>query len=402
MKKWINKVFGFGLASFLSDFSHEMTVSLIPTLVAGFVGPAQAPFVLGIISSTTDAFASFLRLFSGYMSDKISHKKPLIAIGYGISAVFSTLTGFAASALQLLIFRTLSFTGSALREPPRDALIAASVEPKNYGRAFGLQRAMDTLGSLAGPLAAFVATSYFLYSSKTIFLISFIPGICATVAIIFLTQDVRFNSHKIRKYVNWHDELRLLPRIYYVIIIIFFIFDLGIINKLLLLMRAQEMLAGSVISIASIIVLLYAVFNTTRAINEFILGLLSDYVNRSILLAFFGFGLQAVVAALLMYSPIHISYTFVIFALAGISIGSASTLKKAILADVLPDEVRGLGFGLQQATEGIAALFSSTIIGYVWTHYSVRNAFLYSVTLSITAMVLLLMVLLFNQYRTRH
>lgn len=128
MKTWIKKVFGFGLASYLSDFSHEMTVSFIPTIVEGFVGTAQAPFILGIISSATDACAGFLRIVSGYVSDHIVHKKPLIALGYGISATFSTFIGFATGVWQVLLFRILSFTGSSLREPPRDALIAASVE----------------------------------------------------------------------------------------------------------------------------------------------------------------------------------------------------------------------------------------------------------------------------------
>ncbi len=88
MKEWIKKVFGFGIASFFSDFSHEMTVSLIPVLVTQFVGPAQAPFFLGIISSLTDAFAAFLRLIAGFVSDHLQRKKPLIAVGYAMSAVF--------------------------------------------------------------------------------------------------------------------------------------------------------------------------------------------------------------------------------------------------------------------------------------------------------------------------
>ncbi len=396
MKNWINKVFGFGLASFLSDFSHEMTVSLIPTLVSGFVGPAQAPLALGIISSTTDAFASFLRLFSGYMSDKISHKKPLIAIGYGVSAAFSTITGFSTSALQLLIFRTLSFTGSALREPPRDALIAASVEQKYYGRAFGLQRAMDTLGSLVGPVVAFIATSYFLFSPQSIFLLSFIPGICAVFAIIFLTQDITIISRTKRNLADWRNDIRLLPGSYFALFLIFFIFDLGNINKLLLLMRAQEMLSHSFVNTLSVVVLLYAIYNATRAASEFLIGLLSDYINRKTLLAIFGFAILATVSWLLMAASASLLYCAFLFFLAGISMAATTTLKKAIIADIVPADVRGFGFGILQTSEGFASLFSSAFIGYLWTHSSVQLAFGYSMFLSICATFLMFLFIYFN------
>jgi MFS family permease len=395
MKTWIKKVFGFGLASFLSDFSHEMTVSLIPALVSGFVGPTQAPFVLGVISSTTDAFASFLRLFSGYISDKISHKKPLIAIGYGISAIFSTVTGFANSALQLLVYRTLSFTGSALREPPRDALIAASVEPKYYGRAFGLQRAMDTMGSLVGPLVAFVASSYLLFSPQSIFILSFIPGICAVFAIVFLTQDLVINARIKRMLIDWPNDIRLLPGSYYALLVIFFIFDLGNINKLLLLMRAQEILSYSHVNTVPIIVLLYAIYNATRAISEFLIGLLSDYINRQLLLALFGFAVLAIVSWLLMAASASLLYCAFLFFLGGISMAATTTLKKAIIADIIPADIRGCGFGMLQASEGFASLFSSALIGFLWTHYSVKLAFGYSMFLS-TCATFLMLILIFS------
>src|SRR5579872_1863495 len=117
MKRWIKNIFGFGLASFFGDFSHEMTISLVPVLVTQFVGPALAPFYLGIIASISDAFASFLRIIAGFLTDRLPRKKPLIMFGYGIAALFSTLVGFAHSILQILLYRMLSFAGSGLREP---------------------------------------------------------------------------------------------------------------------------------------------------------------------------------------------------------------------------------------------------------------------------------------------
>lgn len=388
MKSWIKKIFGFGLASFLSDFSHEMTISLVPILVAQFVGPTQAPFFLGIIASVSDAFASFLRLFAGYLTDRLSRKKPLIMIGYALSALFSTLVGFTHSVGGVLLYRMLSFTGSGLREPPRDALIATMIEPAEYGRAFGLQRAMDTLGSLIGPLVAFVCIG--LFSMRAVFMLSFIPGLLAVVAIFFLTQDVYVPKRTQKKPSTLWHEIASLPRSFILFLGILFIFELGSFNKLLLLSRTQEMLSvGSSFSSAQWLLLLYALFNTVRACSELIIGLLSDYINRVLLLSFFGCGTLAGVALLLMAPHASFTYCACIFVLAGISAATTITLKKACAADMLPADIRGVGYGILQASEGFASLISSMLIGFLWVHYSPLVGFSYVMVLSIVAMILL-------------
>ncbi len=387
MLSWIKKVFGFGLASFCSDFSHEMTVSFVPVLVAQFVGAAQAPLYLGIIASVTEAFASFLRIVSGYVSDRLAHKKPLIALGYGISTVFSTLVGFAGSVGGILMYRMLSFTGSGLREPPRDALIAATVEPVHYGRAFGLQRAMDTLGSLVGPLVAFAVAG--MLSVTGIFVLSLIPGILSVFAILALTQDIPVVKRSTRISPTLWKDLLLLPRAFLIVLGIFFIFDIGCFNKLLVLARAQEVL-GNQNNVVQLLVLLYAVFNLVRAGSEFLIGLLSDYIRREFLLAVLGCGVIALVAYLLVAPPTALLYWIAVFALFGVSTAAISTLKKACAADMLPAEIRGLGFGILQASEGIAALVSNMLIGILWTQYSPYVGFSYVMMLTLTAMLLLI------------
>jgi len=389
MKAWIKKVFGFGLASFFSDFGHEMTISLVPVLVAQFVSASSIPFFLGIISSLTEAFANFFRLFSGFISDRVSKKKPLIAVGYAFSAVFSSLMGFAHSLWGILFYRMLSYTGSGLREPPRDALIAATVESQNYGRAFGLKSLMDTLGSLVGPLVALACAGVF--SIRGIFALSFIPGALAVFAIIFLTKEVVVPRQKKQSQLSLWQGLRLLPRSFVIFFIIILIFDLGFFNKLLLLARAQEILSGYQGNVAPLLILLYAIFNVVRACSEFLIGLISDYVNRIVLLAFLGCGLFAGVAFLLIAPHASLGYCILVFSLAGVSIAAMTTLKKAVLADMLPEQIRGLGYGTLQAGEGFAALISNMLIGFLWSRFSPLWGFSYVIVLSLAAMVLLLM-----------
>ena len=388
MKNWVKKIFGFGLASFFGDVSHEMTISLIPILVAQFVGVDKAPLFLGIISSACDAFASFLRLISGFLTDRLPRKKPLIMFGYGIAALFTTLTGFAHSIGEILLCRILSFTGSGLREPPRDALIATIIEPAEYGRAFGLRNAMDTLGALIGPLIAFMCIG--IFSLHTIFALSFIPGIAAVFAILFLTQDIPVHKKSSRISPTFWQDFLLLPRPFIIFLIILFIFELSFFNKLLLLSRAQDMLATDGTDSVKLLVLLYALFNITRACSEFTIGLISDYINRIILLAFLGCGTFAGVAFLLLKPHASFTYCAYIFALAGISAAAMLTLKKACAADMLPADIRGIGYGTLQATEGVASLISSALIGFLWTRYSTFAGCSYVIILSLIAMILLL------------
>lgn len=392
MKVWIQKIIGFGLASFFSDFSHEMTVALIPTIVANIAGAAHAPFFLGITVSLTEGFSAFLRLFSGYASDNISHKKPLIAIGYFLSALFSTLTGFARSFASILSYRMLSFAGSGLREPPRDVLIAATIEPAYYGRAFGLKSAMDTLGSLVGPLVGFLCAGYF--TVKEIFLLSFIPGILSVFAIIFFTSDIAVPTGKLRMRLTILQEIKNLPKSFILFLMIITVFDLAALNKLLLIARAQQIVTSA--HIAQLSVLLYAVFNATRACSEFLIGWLSDYVNRLFLLALLGCSMLTVSAYMLITPHASLIYCACIFMTAGISTAAVTTLKKSCAALMLPEELRGLGFGILQASEGLAALISSALIGSLWTYYSAFVGFTYVIIFSGIATLLLLLFSIFS------
>jgi MFS family permease len=396
MKSWIKKIFGFGLASLLSDFSHEMTISLVPVIVAQFVHHDYIPLFLGVLASTTEAFASFLRIFSGYFTDKIANKKPLIAVGYALSALFSTLLGFSQSAGEVLIFRMLSFAGSGLREPPRDAVIAATIEPQNYGRAFGLRNAMDTTGALLGPLVAFLCTG--IISVHGIFLISFIPGFFSVLAIIFLTKDITIPVKKTIVKPSFWNNISLLPYPFIIFISILFIFDLGSLNKLLLLARAQQILTVNTTSLISSLVLLYACFNITRIAAEFCIGLLSDYINRIMLLALFGCA-TFIGALFLMITPhASLSYCTLIFALAGISAAAMTTLKKACAADMLPANIRGLGYGVLQANQGFAALIANVSIGALWTYFSPLVAFVYAIIVTFFAALLLIVFAMTQNY----
>lgn len=387
MKTWIKKVLGFGVASFLADLSHEMTISFIPLLVNQLVPVGQGPYFLGIIASISEFSASIIRLCSGYLTDVIAHKKILIVLGYGIAAVFSTLVGFVHSIRMILVCRIGSFVGSGLREPPRDAIIAATVDAKNYGRAFGLRSALDTFGSLLGPLVALLCMRYM--SMQTIFLVSFIPGFLAVLVIIFFTQDMIITHKPLDRSISFWQRLWLLPRPFVIFLGIVIIFEIGSFNKLLLLARTQEILALSYERVAFLVVMLYALFNLTRAISELCIGWLSDYVNKFVLLALLGFGTFGLVGYLLMVPQASLVYCAGVFMMYGISTATLLTLKKVCVASMVPENMLGMGYGVMQATQGMSGLISNILIGFLWTWYSSWLAFGFVMMISCVAMVFL-------------
>ena len=383
-----------GLTSFFSDTSHEMTTAVLPTFLVGLVGNALAPQILGIISGLSDAAASFVKIFSGWISDKIKKRKGLIVIGYTATGFFAGLTGFATHWIGALFYRTFAWVGRGLREPPRDALIADSVSPAYYGRAFGFHRAMDTLGAIAGPLFVSLALAHF--GVKNIFLFSFIPGVLAVITIALLTKE-KSDDNKQQSRRFWKD-VTSLPSSFRFFLLVMFIFGIGNFNRTLLLLRAQNVLtpiAGLAIA-GGLSVLLYALRNIFQAIADYAVGYLSDFLGRKLLLAFLGFFVFGLMSLGFAFPIPALWFFILLFALSGISAATYTALEKAYAADLLPSHLRGTGYGILQTIDGVGDFISSFTVGFLWSAVSPASGFIYAAVLSVGAAVLLFVI------RNRH
>lgn len=386
---WLNRnVFGMGLTSFFSDASHEMTTAVLPAFLVTLVGNALAPQLLGIISGSSDAASSFVKIFSGWISDRIKKRKGLMVLGYLVTGFFAGFTGFATNWIGALFYRTIAWMGRGLREPPRDALIADSVSPAYYGRAFGFHRAMDTLGAIAAPLIVFFSLTSL--GVKNIFLISFIPGALAVLVVALLTKE---NSQKNRKQQSigfWKDIISL-PKSFRFFLLVMFVFGIGNFNRTLLLLRAQNVLTpvtGLVIA-GSFSILLYTFRNVVQAVADYVIGHLSDILGRKVLLAFLGFFTFGLMSLGLAF-PIPMLWFFIIlFAFSGISAAAYTALEKAYAADLLPVHLRGTGYGVLQTIDGIGDFISSFMVGFLWSAISPASGFIYAAVLSAGSAVML-------------
>jgi MFS family permease len=375
--KWLNKnIFAMGLTSFFSDFGHEMATAILPVFLV-FLGGSAA--LLGLIEGIADASISFMKLVSGWYSDFIGKRKPFAVIGYFLTAIGVGSFALASSWIHVLISRVVAWLGRGTREPARDALLVDSTEPKYYGRVFGFHRGMDTLGAILGPALAFFLIKFM--PLRSIFLVALIPSILAFLTITFFVKEgIKVNKNQ-RKLVG---SVKLLPFKFRLFLIAVGIFGLGNFADSLFILRATQLLTpikGAILA-GSLAILLYLLHNIFYATFSFPIGALADKLGRKRLLSF-GYFLTGIVSLGFIFnikSPIFLGLFFI---LAGIAIAITDALERTVAADLLPENLRGTGYGTLATVNGIGDFASSAIVGYLWSAISPFFGFGYGALMTI-------------------
>ncbi len=388
---WLKKdLIGISLTSLFNDFNYEMTTAILPTFIQQFTGKSSAPVVIGIIMGFADAGSMVMKLLSGWLSNHIKYFKPILIIGYSITPICTSLLGTATKIWHIFTFQVIAWMGRGLRDPIKDVWLSNISNSKDYGKVYGFERSMDTIGAIAGPLLAFFTIK--IFSIRSNFFISFIPGIISIITVIFLTSNYKQNRYSIPK-INLGKQIIRLPSTFKYFSFVMFIFGIANFNRTLLIYRAQEMLLGqlnsSIIATGSAI-LFYVLFNFIRSISEIGMGSLSDYINKKILLGFFGFGSFFITIFTLLFAKTHIILWILIFITAGISTGTITAVEKSYCAELLPENMRGIGFGFIQSIDGLGDLLSSAIVGGLWSYISAEVSFIYSLILTLLAFILIL------------
>ena len=390
-KRWLTPgILGLGLTSFFADMSYEMATAVLPMFLATLGGGAVA---LGVIEGLSDGASSVVKLGMGYWSDRIGRRKPLIVLGYVMSAA-KGLLAFAASPFQVLLVRVFAWMGRGVRGPVRDALMADLVPPAYYGRVFGFHRAMDTAGAIAGPLIAMALIGSLSFPS--IFLVTFVPALLAVASVAFLVQD------KIRKpdrTAGFQAGLAQLPPSFRRFLVSAGLFGLGNFAHTLLILRASELLTRDhgPARAANLAVFLYMLHNVFYAVCSYPVGRLSDRIGKRALLGvgYFLFALMSF--GFIFVSPIKsyigwlpaLLYLVVLFILAGIYIALVDAMEGAFAAELLPEPVRGTGYGMLGLVKGIGNFVSSFTVGVLWSTFSPTAGFLYAAIMAMAGGILL-------------
>jgi MFS family permease len=372
--RWLNAtVLGIGLASLFSDWSHEIATAVLPAFLASF-GAAAA--WLGLIEGVSDGLSSFAKMASGFYTDQLQRRKPIAVVGYLVTALGTASIGLAMAAWQVLLARSLAWLGRGVRTPIRKALLAAAVTRETYGRAFGFERMMDTVGAIAGPITALLLVTAFAHNYRHVLLVTLIPGLLAAGVIAFLVTE---KERKPVSHISFGERLRLMPKPYRKFLVAVGLFGAGDFAPTLLILLATRKLTPDFgpAKAASIAVGFYILRNVLYAAFAPVSGWLADRFQKHLVLAA-GYSLAAAMALAVIFLPANLWSLGLIFALAGIFTAMAETLEDSFCAELVAGEHHGMAFGVLATVNGVGDLLSSIIVGVLWTAFGTGIAFGYS------------------------
>jgi len=386
-KSWLNRtVFGVGLTSLFSDWSHETATAVLPAFLAAIgAGPAW----LGAIEGIADGLSSFSKLAGGYYTDTLKRRKPLAVLGYLVTTLSTTSFAFATHAYHVMFGRALAWLGRGIRSPARKALLAADVAPAAYGRAFGLERLMDTVGAIAGPLTALWLLKVTNHDYRAVFLWTLAPGLIAVASFWLLVRERTADTKK--KQTFWKG-LQALPGKFRRFLLGVGIFGCGDFSHTLLILYATRMLSPSqgVARAASLAVGLYTLHNVFCAGSAYIGGWISDHVRHREAILSGGYALAGITAMFLTAAPHRLALLAPIFALAGVYVGTEEALEDSLAAELIPKEQHGMAFGTLAALNAVGDFLSSLVVGFLWSAMSVQAAFSFSATLFLVGAFIIL------------
>lgn len=387
IEKWLSgNVFYIGLASLLSDSSHEMATSILPLFLTITLG--AGPAALGIVEGVSDVASSFAKPMAGYLSDMRGKRKPWMNLGYALTGFFIPVFAVATDWVQVLLLKAGAWIGRGLRGAPRDALLADSVKPADHGKAFGFHRSMDTLGAIIGPVAALLLLP--ILSLRQIMLVTAVGGVASFVVVVFKVKEARARQpmsvmpEDLPGRLGFREALANLPGNYQLFLLGVGIFGLSNFAPTLLSLRAYQLLVpvrGA--TLASVFAVgLYTFLNATYAAFSYPIGHLGDRYQKRKLLAL-GYLSYTVATIGFALGGADITLLIVLFGIIGFQVAIVDTIEAAYAAQLLPPSLRGTGFGALQTINGIGDLASSAIVGLLWTLFSPFLAFSYAALLSL-------------------
>lgn len=375
-------VFFAGLVSFFMDVSSEMIYPLMPLFLANVLGINKS--LIGLIEGLAEATASLLKVFSGWLSDRIGQRRNLMIAGYAISTLSRPIFALAGFWQQVLAARFIDRLGKGIRTAPRDAIIAESTEPTHLARAFSFHRSMDTMGAVVGPAIAMLLLQLHNGNYQMVFWLSMVPGVMAVATIILFIRDKKKASFTTAerpkltlRHFNWRMKFFVL---------ITTIFALGNSSDAFLILRAEQVGVAPVVIPA-----VYLVFNLIYSLSAIPAGIAADRFGKKplILLGFILFAL--------LYYGFAVAGTpasiWVLFGFYGLFMGLTEGIQKGFLATIIPPDFKATAFGVHATAVGLATLPASVIGGLLWDRVSPAATFYFGAATATVAAVLFLILI---------
>jgi len=359
----LNKnIFVLGIVSLFNDFSSEMILSIFPAFFAGVLKAGAAS--LGVVEGIADAGSNFIKIFSGKLSDKIQKRKIFVVLGYSLSTLTRPFYIWSSTVNHVLGLRLTDRIGKGLRDAPRDALISLSTTKDETGKSFGYQRAMDTIGGVLGPLAAFFILSLFPAGFNLVFMIAFFSGFLAIIALA-AAKDIII----ILKKGDGQAENTKLSRRFKSFLVSAFILSVGNLPLAVMLLKTKDIGLS-----LSTIPLFYSISNITFALSSIIVGRISDkFGHRKIIIIGYVF---LILSYVLLSSSSSTFFLVITFLLYGLYLGLTDGILRSYAAKLTAETSRGRAYGFLNGITGLGVLFAGIGSGIIWEKFGSNTALL--------------------------
>ncbi|MBW2241040.1 MAG: MFS transporter [Deltaproteobacteria bacterium] len=350
-----------------------MAIPLLPFYLTTVLGAGA--LTLGWIEGMADAVASLLKLVSGRWSDRIDRRRPFILAGYGLSSLIRPFLGATSSAGHVLLVRLIDRTGKGLRNSPRDALIARSVDEGERAAAFGLNRALDHAGAVLGPLVAAGFLFWVSQDVRVLFWLTAIPGAMALALLIWGVREV--DDRPAAPPTPLPPETKQAPQLWRFLLPLG-LFTLGNASDVFLLLKA----GGEQASITTL-PLLWMGLHIVKSLSSIPGGRLADRIGRR----------RTIAAGWVFYAAVYAGFAFAdtpreiaaLFVVYGLYHGLTEGAERALVADLAPARGQGTAFGWYHLTLGLLSLAASLLFGGLWDAFGSHVAFLTSAGLALIA-----------------
>lgn len=374
---WLRgNVLWLGVVSLFTDFSSEMIYPLLPFFLTATLG--AGPAFLGVVEGVAETTASLLKLLSGWFSDRVGRRKPLVLVGYGTASIARPLIAIATAPWQVLAIRFTDRVGKGIRTAPRDALLTDSVDPAVRGAAFGFHRAADHAGAVAGPLVASGILLLAPANYRLVFALAAIPAAASVLVLWLRVREGRIpQASTPLTFAAWRE----MPSEFRLFLLAVTLFTLGNATDAFLLLRAQQLGVH-----VALIPLLWAALHVSKMAWSVPGGMLADRKGPRI----------AIVSGWLLYAAVYAAFAFAttawhvwaLFLVYGLFYGLTESPEKALVAKLAPVDHRGGAFGTYHFAIGVAALPASVIFGLLWQRYSAATALFSGAGIAIAATLL--------------
>jgi MFS family permease len=370
-----------GVISLLTAMSSAMVYGLLPVFLVKSLGATTAS--VGFIEGFAEAMMSLARIFSGLASDWMGRRKPLVLLGYAVSAVNKIMFPLAGAVSTVLAARVIDRIGKGLRDAPRDAFMTDMTPAKIRGSGFGLRLAFYTTGFVIGPLAAMGLMDLSGDNFRLVFWVAVIPAALAIVILLFAIQEQLPRQFSPRPLLLRRSEFALFAGPFWWAIAIASLLSLARFSYAFLILKAHNIGID-----AAFVPIMLVLMHVVYAAAAYPFGVLADHIDRRLQL---GIGAVILIGADIVLAIANVGWMTGIGAgLWGLQMAVTQGLLSASIADAAPVTLRGTAFGIYDLSIGFATFVASTAAGTLWMIGGAPLAFGFSASIAAAAVLLLL------------